>query len=100
MLPVIDLRGSARDPAGLLPRAPAADLAAARASVRALVEDVAERGDHAVAEAAWRFDGVDTPPAAWRATAAELAAAEAALDPELRTALLDAIERVRAFHRA
>jgi histidinol dehydrogenase len=100
VLPVIDLRGSARDPAELLPRAPAADLAAARTSVRALVADVAERGDHAVTEAARRFDGVDTPPSAWRATAAELAAAEAALEPPLRAALLDAIERVRAFHQA
>jgi len=100
VLPVIDLRGSARDPAELLPRAPAADVAAARTSVRALVADVAERGDHAVAAAARRFDGVDVPPAAWRATPAELAAAEAALDPPLRAALLDAIERVRAFHRA
>jgi histidinol dehydrogenase len=43
---------------------------------------------------------VDAPPAAWRATAAELAAAELALDPPLRAALLDAIERVRAFHQA
>ena len=100
MLPVIDLRGSDRDPAGLLPRAPAADVAAARASVRALVADVAERGDQAVAEAARRFDGVDAPPRAWRATAEELAAAERALDPELRAALLDAIGRVRAFHEA
>ncbi len=100
MLPVIDLRGSARDPAELLPRAPASDLTAARASVRALVADVAERGDHAVAEAARRFDGVDAAPAAWRATAGELAAAERALGPELRAALLDAIERVTAFHQA
>lgn len=100
MLPVIDLRGSARDPAELLPRAPAEDLAAARTSVRALVADVAKRGDYAVAEAARRFDGVDAPPAAWRATTAELAAAEGALEPPLRAALLDAIERVRAFHEA
>jgi len=75
-------------------------VAAARTSVRALVADVAERGDHAVAEAARRLDGVDVPPAAWRATPAELAAAEAALDPPLRAALLDAIERAQAFHRA
>jgi histidinol dehydrogenase len=75
-------------------------VAAARTSVRALVADVSERGDHAVAEAARRLDGVDVPPAAWRATPAELAAAEAALDPPLRAALLDAIERARAFHRA
>ena len=100
MLPVVDLRGSDRDPAELLPRAPAAAVQAARGDVRDLVADVAARGDAAVADAARRFDGVDTPPAAWRATAGELAAAEAALDPRLRAALADAIERVRAFHQA
>jgi histidinol dehydrogenase len=100
VLPVIDLRGSARDPAEILPRAPAVDLAAARASVRALVADVAECGDQAVAEATRRFDGVDAPPAAWRVTAAELAEAEALLEPALRDALLDAIGRVRSFHEA
>jgi histidinol dehydrogenase len=100
VLPLIDLRGCDRDPAGLLPRAPAADVAAARASVRALVDDVAVRGDEAVAEAARRFDQVDTPPARWRATRQELAAAERALDPAVRAALRDAAERVRAFHEA
>jgi histidinol dehydrogenase len=100
VLPVIDLRGSGRDPAGLLPRAPAGAVEAARVAVRQLVEDVAARGDAAVADAARRFDGVEVPPAAWRATAEELAAAEAALGPELRAALLDAIERARAFHLA
>jgi histidinol dehydrogenase len=100
VLPVVDLRGSDRDPAGLLPRAPADAVEAARAEVRRLVEDVAARGDAAVAEAARRFDGVDTAPAAWRVSADELAAAEAALGPELRSALLDAIERARAFHEA
>ena len=100
MLPVVDLRGSDRSPAGLLPRAPAGAVEAARAEVRRLVEDVAARGDAAVAEAARRFDGVDTDPAAWRVTPDELAAAEAALGPDLRTALLDAIQRARAFHQA
>jgi histidinol dehydrogenase len=100
VLPVIDLRGSGRDPAGLLPRALADAVEAARAGVRRLVEDVATRGDAAVADAARRFDGTDAPPAAWRAAAAELAAAEAALDPALRAALVDAIERARAFHAA
>jgi histidinol dehydrogenase len=100
VLPVVDLRGSDRDPAELLPRAPAAAVQAARAEVRDLVADVTARGDAAVADAARRFDGVDAPPAAWRATAGELAAAEAALDPQLRAALTDAIGRVRAFHRA
>src|SRR5918993_1218815 len=100
VLPVIDLRGSDRDPAGVLPRAPAEAVEAARAGARQLVDDVAARGDAAVAEAARRFDGVDTAPAGWRATPDELADAEAALDPELRAALLDAIERARAFHQA
>ncbi|HEX7147656.1 MAG TPA: histidinol dehydrogenase, partial [Actinomycetota bacterium] len=100
MLPVIDLRGSDRDPAGVLPRAPVEAVEAARAGVRELVDDVAARGDAAVAEAARRFDGVDTAPAGWRATSDELADAEASLDPELRVALLDAIERARAFHQA
>jgi histidinol dehydrogenase len=100
VLPVVDLRGSDRDPAGLLPRAPADAVEAARAGVRELVEDIAARGDAAVVEAARRFDGVDMAPDAWRVTADELAAAEAALDPGLRAALLDAIERAAAFHRA
>jgi histidinol dehydrogenase len=100
VLSVVDLRGTDRVPAGLLPRAPAEAVAAARAGVREVVDAVADRGDEAVAEAARRFDGVDMPPAAWRVTADELAAAEAALDPDLRLALLDAVERARAFHRA
>jgi histidinol dehydrogenase len=100
VLPVVDLRGSDRDPAGLLPRAPAEAVEAARAEVRRLVEDVAARGDAAVAEAARRFDGVDTVPAAWRVTPDELAAAAAALGADLRAALLDAAGRARAFHEA
>jgi histidinol dehydrogenase len=100
VLPIVDLRGSGRDPAGLLPRAPADAVEAARAEVRRLVEDVAVRGDAAVAEAARRFDGVDTSPADWRVTADELAAAGQRLGPDLRFALLDAIGRARAFHQA
>ena len=44
MLPVVDLRGADRVPAGLLPRAPAEAVEAARAGVRELVEAVATRG--------------------------------------------------------
>jgi histidinol dehydrogenase len=103
VLRLLDLRGRDADQAtlaALLPRAPAAKVDEARASVRALVADVAARGDAAVAEAAARFDGVSAPPSAWRVTPAELAAAEAALAPALRAALIDASDRVRAFHRA
>jgi len=100
VLPVLDLRGDDKDPTGLLPRAPAADLGEARAGVRAIVEDVARRGDDAVADAARRFDGSTAAPSAWRARPGELAAAERALDGTLRAALLDAIARVREFHQA
>jgi histidinol dehydrogenase len=100
VLPVVDLRGSDRDPAELLPRAPAAAVRAASAEVGALVADVAARGDAAVAEAARRFDGFELPPGRWRATGEELTAAEGALDRELRLALVDAIARVRGFHEA
>jgi histidinol dehydrogenase len=100
VLPVLDLRGADDDPTGRLPRAPAADVAEARATVRQLVADVAERGDQAVIDATRRFDGIDAPPSSWRADADELAAAERALDPALRVALQDAIARVRAFHLA
>jgi histidinol dehydrogenase len=100
VLPVVDLRGADRVPVGVLPRAPVEAVEAARAGVRELVDAVAARGDEAVAEAARRFDGVAMPPGAWRATAEELAAAEAGLDPDLRAALLDCAERARAFHRA
>jgi histidinol dehydrogenase len=100
VLPVVDLRGTDRVPVGVLPRAPVEAVAAARAGVRELVDAVAGRGDEAVAEAARRFDGVDLAPAAWRATAEELAAAEAGFDPDLRAALADCAERARAFHRA
>jgi histidinol dehydrogenase len=98
VLPVVDLRGSDRDPAELLPRAPAAAVRAASAEVAALVADVAARGDAAVAEAARRFDGFELPPGRWRASGEELTAAERALDREVRLALVDAITRVRAFH--
>ena len=103
MLRLLDLRGRDAEQAALatlLPRAPAAKVDEARAAAKALVADVAARGDAAVAEAMARFDGVSAPPTAWRASPAELAAAEAALDPALRAALVDAIERVRAFHAA
>src|SRR4029453_7370991 len=52
VLPVVDLRGSDRDPAGLLPRAPADAVEAARAGVRELVEGGAARGGAPVAAAA------------------------------------------------
>jgi histidinol dehydrogenase len=95
-----DLRGSHPDRAELhriLPRA-AVDVAATLATVEPIVADVRQRGDAAVLDATARLDGVT--PAQLRVPAAELAAALAALDPDVRAALEVAIERVRVVHAA
>jgi histidinol dehydrogenase len=66
-----------------------------REAVRAVVDDVRERGDDALAECAERFDGVPagTP---LRVPAAELDRAAAALRPDLRAGLEVAMGNVAA----
>jgi histidinol dehydrogenase len=103
VIPRIDLRG--RKPgdltrtalAGVLPRA-TLDVEAAAERVRPLCEDVRQRGAAAVREYTLRFDGVDlastlVPPDA-------LDAALAALDPQVRAALEEAVRRTRLVHSA
>jgi histidinol dehydrogenase len=99
----IDLRGqpaatlSREKLAGVLPRA-ALDVEAAVAAVRPICDDVRQRGAAAVREYTARFDGVDL--AATRVPAQALAGALAALDPEVRDALAEAIRRARLVHEA
>lgn len=104
LLTLHDLRGPAWPAADalvrLLPRAPAEDARTAREAVQAIIDDVIARGDDAVAAASLRLDHVDHPPAQWRATKQELAAALEDLSPELRRALLVAADRIRSFHEA
>ncbi|MDD6793775.1 MAG: histidinol dehydrogenase, partial [Thermobifida fusca] len=97
MLNRIDLRGSSRDPRGLLPRAKI-DVAAAVDRIRPIVEAVRERGFAAIQEATERFDGVRLEQL--RVPVEALAAAERELDPQVRAALLEAIDRVRTVHAA
>jgi histidinol dehydrogenase len=100
MLRRLDLRGSRPSPSELLaliPRA-ATDVSAALDAARALVDDVRERGETALLDQAERFDRV-RPPAV-RVPAEELAAALAALAPDIRSALESTIERVRAASAA
>ncbi|MBA2639109.1 MAG: histidinol dehydrogenase [Nocardioidaceae bacterium] len=95
MLRRLDLRGSTRgaDPAvSELPRADY-DVAAAAEAVRAICDDVRERGAAAVREASVRFDGVD--PGELRVPADQIAAALRALDADVRVALEEAIRRLR-----
>src|SRR5579864_9254609 len=66
---------------------------------RAIVDDVAARGDAALIEATRKFDRLDLEPAGLRVTAAEIDAAVKACDAETRDALVFARDRIESFHR-
>jgi histidinol dehydrogenase len=91
----IDLRGSDVDPRDVLPRA-AVDVESVLHTVRPIVEDVHQRGTEAVLEWGERLDGVRPP--SLRVPQEALDAALAGLDPAVRTALEEAIRRVRIVH--
>jgi histidinol dehydrogenase len=80
----IDLRGSARDPRGLLPRA-GLDVSTAVETIRPLVEAVREQGFSAIRDATRRYDGVALDDL--RVPAEAIRGAEQALDAETRRAL-------------
>lgn len=89
----IDLRGTAaRDAAALVPRATEARDNALRVAGE-LVADVRERGEAALREQAATFDGVTGH--ALRVSRADIDAAVAGLDPDVRDALERAIAHVR-----
>ncbi|MBG0563501.1 histidinol dehydrogenase [Actinoplanes aureus] len=95
MLNRIDLRGSRRDPRGLLPRAQL-DVSVAVERIRPVVEAVHQHGFSAIREATEKFDGVRLERL--RVPAEAIAAAAETLDPEVRAALLEAIKRARKVH--
>ena len=98
MIRRIDLRGRRdADLARELPRAEL-DVAAAVEQVRPVVEAVRDRGAEAVREATERFDGVRLTDL--RVPADALATALAELDPEVRSALEEAVRRNRAVSSA
>ncbi|HEX9593400.1 MAG TPA: histidinol dehydrogenase [bacterium] len=67
--------------------------------VAAIIQAVAERGDAALLEYTERFDGFTVGTAAELEISCEdMAAAAAALAPDLRAALEESVTRVRAFH--
>jgi histidinol dehydrogenase len=94
----IDLRGAGLSAARLraaLPRG-GTDVDAVLPTVRPIVEAVAERGAAAALEFGESFDGVR--PSTVRVPPAELDAALAGLDRDVRSALQVAIDRTRAVH--
>ncbi len=68
-------------------------------TVRAIIADVAARGDAALAELTLKFDRVDLNTIGLRVTPAELDAATAACDAKALDALKLARARIETFHR-
>jgi histidinol dehydrogenase len=69
------------------------------AATRAIVDDVADRGDIALIEATRRFDRLDLDAARLRITTAEIDAATKACDAKTLEALELARNRIESFHR-
>ncbi len=69
------------------------------AATRAIVDDVARRGDTALLEATRKFDRLDLDAARLRVTAAEIDAAIKACDAKTLEALELARNRIESFHR-
>lgn len=100
MMHTIDLRGltpSRAELARLVPRAQM-DVSTASGVAADLIAEVRDRGEAALLDQAERLDGVR--PTHIRATAAELNDALADLDPGVRAALEEAIDRVRTASAA
>src|SRR6266545_4010175 len=68
-------------------------------AVRAIIADVAARGDRALVELTKKFDRVDVERLALKVTADEIAAAYAACETRALDALAFARERIEAYHR-
>ncbi|MDJ0356929.1 histidinol dehydrogenase [Paenarthrobacter sp. PH39-S1] len=97
----IDLRGrtlSLSELRGLVPRATSASVADAEHKVRQIIDDVRDRGYAALAELALRFDGVAQRHP--RVPAEALATALTELDPQVRAALEESIDRARTVATA
>jgi histidinol dehydrogenase len=68
-------------------------------ATRAIVDDVADRGDVALIEATRKFDRLELTPGQLRVTAAEIEAAVKACDAATLDALRFARDRIEVFHR-
>jgi len=69
------------------------------AVVRAIIDDVRQRGDAALMDYSRRFDGAELTPETMRVGPAEVAAAAASIPAALGAALHLARDRIDAYHR-
>jgi histidinol dehydrogenase len=96
VLTTLDLRGTGPGAPSDLPRPEQAGEGPVTV-VREILAAVRERGDEALRELTWRFDGVEL--GALRVPASEVAAAPGLLDGELVASLRTAATAIEAFHR-
>jgi len=75
------------------------DAADVEETVRAIIHDVATRGDEALVAYTRKFDRIDVTTARLRVTAAEIDDAFATCDHDARDALTLARDRIEAYHR-
>lgn len=95
MIQRIDLRGSHVDPRAVVPRA-AMDVADAGERIRPIIADVRSEGAEAVLRWSEELDGVRPP--SLRVPRELLQEQADALDPTVRAALLESIDRARRVH--
>ena len=95
MIQRIDLRGSHVDPRAVVPRA-AMDVADAGERIRPIIADVRSAGAEAVLRWSEKLDGVRPP--SLRVPRELLQEQADALDPTVRAALLESIDRARRVH--
>jgi histidinol dehydrogenase len=69
-------------------------------AVRAIIEEVVVKGDEALIDFTYRFDGLALQPETLRISDAEIDAAEAQCPKEALAALALAKERIETYHRA
>src|ERR1700761_1736853 len=69
------------------------------AAARAIVQDVATRGDAALIGATKKFDGLELAASGLRVTASEIEAAARACEASTLDALKFARDRIETFHR-
>lgn len=95
MLKIVDYASSTGALAAILQRRATFDDDVDRV-VREIVGQVQARGEEALREYSKRFDGVAEP--VFHVTPEKLQAAESALDPDLRTVIVEAADNIRKFH--
>lgn len=81
-----------------LTRRPVMETGSLEASVKNILQEVKEKGDEAVRRFTRQFDKADVQELA--ASPEEFAAAQAALDPKLKAAILSARVNIETFHKA